>query len=104
MSGSEARLERKAAYRLLAHLLASAEICAFEPGFYGTFRLLDAASRLAGALLEAGLDDPWLGRLRDDIEAKKVLLMSDREAYFAFLPEAARRMAERLREEGEEGG
>lgn len=99
MSGTEVRLERKAAYRLLAHLLASAEICAVEPGFYGTFRLLDAASRLAGALLEAGLDDPWLGQLHDDIEAKKVLLMSDREAYFAFLPEAARRIAERLREE-----
>ncbi|HLH70080.1 MAG TPA: DUF6092 family protein [Candidatus Dormibacteraeota bacterium] len=101
MSATEARLERKAAYRLLAHLLASAEICAVEPGYYGTFRLLDAASRLAGALLEAGLDDPWLGRLRDDIEARKTLLMSDREAYFAFLPEAARRVAERLREEEE---
>jgi hypothetical protein len=104
VSGTEARLERRAAYRLLAHLLASAEICAVEPGYYGTFRLLDAASRLAGTLLESGLDDPWLGRLREEIDEKKELLMSDREAYFAFLPEIARRMAERLREDAEGGG
>jgi len=96
-----AHLDRRTADRLLAHLLASAELCTVEPAIYGTFRLLDAASRLAAALLEGGLDDPWLRRLHDEIEEKKVLMMSNREAYLAFLPQIAGQMAERLLAEEE---
>lgn len=69
-----------------------------EPVHYGTFRLLDATSRLAGALLEAGLDDPWLEDLRAEVDAKKTLMMSDLDAYYAFLPQVSARLAERLRE------
>lgn len=87
-----------AAHLLLAHLVTSAELCAVEPGDYGVFRLLDASSRLLGALVEGGATDPWLVRLRREIDEKKVLMMTDREAYFAFLPELSRRVAERLRD------
>jgi hypothetical protein len=86
------------AHELLAHLVTSAELCATEPGYYGTFRLIDAASRLVGALLAGGADDPWLAEVRREIEEKKVLMMSDREAYFAFLPEMSRKVGEHLRE------
>jgi hypothetical protein len=81
------------AYDLLAHLVASAEICAVEPGFYGTFRLLDAAARLLAVMADS---DPWAEGLRRDIEERKLLVMSDRAAYFASLPATSRRVAERL--------
>jgi hypothetical protein len=95
---AEVTLTRTQLYELLAHLVASSEICAVEPCFYGTFRLIDAASRLAGTALESGFSDPWLSELRQEIERKKLLMMSERDAYFAFLPEASRRVAERLLE------
>jgi hypothetical protein len=81
---------------LLAHLVASADICAVEPAYYGTFRLLDAAAKLAEMMLDCGLDDAWLAELHADIDRNKMLLMSDRQAYYAYLPEASRRVAERL--------
>lgn len=91
-------IDEERAHLLLAHLVTSAEGCANEPGYYGTFRLLDASSRLLGALIEGGATDPWLAELRREIDEKKVLMMSDREKYYAFLPELSRRVAERLRE------
>src|SRR5579871_5668580 len=44
---------------ILGHLLSSAELCLYEPELYGSFRLLDATSRLLGTVLgkeEAGHD------------------------------------------------
>jgi hypothetical protein len=89
-------IARGSIYELLAHLVASADICASEPGYYGTFRLLDAASRLAGTVLDSGLDDPWLADLHEELDRNKMLMMSDRAAYYAYLPEASRRVAQRL--------
>jgi hypothetical protein len=86
-------LNEDQAYELLAHLVASAEICAVEPHYYGTFRLLDAAARLL-AVMEP--QDPWAAGLRAEIDEKKLLMMTDRDAYFAYLPVASRRVAERL--------
>jgi Family of unknown function (DUF6092) len=96
-------ISQSQAMALLAHLVTSADICRFEPHFYGTFRLIDAASRLIEALLESGCDDPWLQSFQAEIERKKTWMMWDREAYFAFLPEAARELAAELkRREGAE--
>lgn len=90
-------LDRRTALELLCHLAASAELCAFEPIYYGTFRLLDAVSRLSGALLDGGLDEAWLAELRDEIDRKKALMMTDRDAYDAFLPQVPERLAGHLR-------
>ena len=40
------------AFELLAFLFSAAEISLIEPTYYGTFRLVDAASRLIGFMLE----------------------------------------------------
>ena len=85
-------------YELLAHLVSSAEICTFEPGFYGTFRLIDAAARLSGRALDRGLDDAWLRQFHEELDTKKKWMMSDKPAYFRFLEGASQMMAERLRE------
>jgi Family of unknown function (DUF6092) len=93
-------ISRARIYELLAHLVASADICAREPGYYGTFRLLDAAGRLAGAVLDGGLSDPWLTELHEEIDRNKLLMMSDRPAYYAYLPEVSGKVAQRLVETG----
>jgi Family of unknown function (DUF6092) len=93
-----AALTDEQARELLAHLVASADLCRLEPHFYGTFRLLDAASQLAGLMLANGGQDPWLSRFREEVETKKVWMMWDREAYLAYLPEAAASVARWLKD------
>ncbi len=83
---------------LLAHLVASAEICVVEPHYYGSFRLLDAAAKLAATMLGCGLDDPWLARFQAELDRSKVLMMSDRPAFYSYLPQASRQVAQRLLE------
>lgn len=89
---------RRQVYELLAHLVASADLCAVEPSYYGTFRLLDAAAKLAGIAVGSGLEDEWLADLRADIEQHKTLMMSDRAAYYEYLPQVTKRVAQHLME------
>ena len=93
-----AAVPREHVYELLAHLVASAEICVVEPHYYGSFRLLDAASKLAATMLGCGLDDPWLARFQSELDRSKVLMMSDRPAFYSYLPQASRQVAQRLLE------
>jgi hypothetical protein len=89
------------AYDLLAHLVASAEICTFEPHYYGTFRLIDAASRLAEAMLKASdNEDPWLRDFKNEIDQKKVWMMWDREGYYQFLSEVPAKLAQEMKRRG----
>ena len=104
MSGAEqAPIDLERAYELLAHLVSSAEVSLSEPQHYGSFRLIDAASRLVEALLATGLQDPWLRDFGEDIDHKKVWMMTDREAYADFLAGASRAIAARLKERANEG-
>jgi len=91
-----ATIPRERVYELLAHLVASAELCVAEPHYYGSFRLLDAAAQLAAAMADGGLDDPWLASLADELGRNKLLMMQDRPAFYAYLPQASRQVAERL--------
>jgi hypothetical protein len=88
------------AYALLAHLVSSAEICTFEPYHYGTFRLLDAASRLMESMLrqESNGTRAWLRAFKQEVDEKKVWMMWDREGYFRFLREAGGKVAEALKQ------
>jgi hypothetical protein len=94
--GPRATVPRERVYELLAHLVASAEICVAEPHYYGSFRLLDAAVKLAATMLGCGLDDPWLASLQAELDRNKVLMMSDRPAFYSYLPQASRQVAQRL--------
>jgi len=80
-------LTEEQALQLIAFLISAAEISIHEPTYYGTFRLTDAASRLIGFMLEH--DPPrsgaFLRELKTELDAKKVWMMWDREAYFDFL-------------------
>jgi hypothetical protein len=92
------------AFELLAFLFSSAEICLVEPTYYGTFRLVDAASRLMGYMLE---HDPkrsaeFLRRFKEEVDTKKVWMMWDREAYDDFLRGAPATVAAELKRREEE--
>lgn len=86
---------------LMAYLLASAELCMSEPYHYGSFRLLDGASRLAGYAIGRGraADAKWLGALKLEIDEHKGLLMWDREAYANYLYEVTGKVADQIKHE-----
>lgn len=86
---------------LMAYLLTSAELCMSEPYHYGSFRLLDGASRLAGYAIAGGRgkDEAWLADLKREIDDHKGLLMWDREAYVAYLNEVTGKVAEYIKRE-----
>jgi Family of unknown function (DUF6092) len=83
---------------LLAHLVTSAELCLTEPYDYGIFRLIDAASRLAAAMLprSSGESQAFLEAFLLEVDEKKMWDTRDRERYGSFLRETSRRTAEHL--------
>ena len=95
-------------YEVLAFLLSSAHILVNEPHLYGTFRLIDGASRLIGFALESGQleDEEFLRRLKEDVDERKFLLMTDEDTYFQLLDESTRAMAREMkkRASAEEAG
>lgn len=80
---------------LLSFLVSAAEICTFEPTYYGTFRLIDAASRLMDAMLahDPARSGEFLRRFKTEVDAKKTWMMWDREAYYDFLRAAPAQVA-----------
>jgi hypothetical protein len=87
-------------FELLAFLATSARLCVDEPKLYGTFRLVDGASRLLGFVLESDQmeDRQSLQQLKDEIDEKKFLLTTDQEAYRKFLDDLTRKVAKELKE------
>jgi hypothetical protein len=80
-------LTEEQALQLIAFLTSAAEISIHEPTYYGTFRLIDGASRLIGFMLEHDppRSEEFLRELKTELDTKKVWMMWDREAYFDFL-------------------
>ena len=85
------------AWELLAYLTASAELCTTQPNYYGSFRLIEAASRLIGFMVDdSEAEADWLREFRSDIDEKKIWMLRDREAYFGFLRESAATLASHM--------
>jgi hypothetical protein len=92
-------------YELLAFLVSSAYLCINEPKLYGTFRLIDAACRLLEFSLEGGQleDDQFLQRFKENLDERKLLLMTDEKAYFEFLEDATRQTAKEMKRRAAQG-
>ncbi|MEM7342787.1 MAG: DUF6092 family protein [Chloroflexota bacterium] len=75
------------ALKLLAYLTASADISLFEPELYAPFRLIDAASQLAGYVLDHQPTErqTFWQVTKEEIDQKKVWLMWDRPGFREFL-------------------
>jgi hypothetical protein len=86
-------------YEILAFLFSSAHLLVNEPHLYGTFRLIDGASRLIGFALDSGQleDEEFLRRLKEEVDEKKFLVMTDEDTYFQLLEKATRGMAKEMK-------
>ena len=86
-------------FEVLAFLFSSAHILVDEPHLYGTFRLIDGASRLMGFALESGEleDEKFLRELKEDVDQRKFLLMTDEDTYFQLLEDSTRAMAREMK-------
>jgi hypothetical protein len=93
-----AALTELEALQLLAFLTASADISLFEPELYGPFRLIDAASQLAGYVLEHDPGDrrAFWEATKTEIDQKKGWLMWDRPGFREFLAEMPGKVATEL--------
>ena len=83
---------------LLGFMLSSAKNLVIEPKMYGPFRLLDAASRLIDILEEQGIADDHVTALKNDIDEKKLLVMTDEVAFVSFLNEVVVTLAKLTRD------
>ena len=86
-------------FEVLAFLFSSAHILVNEPHLYGTFRLIDGASRLMGFALESGQleDQEFLRQLKEDVDQKKFLVMTDEDTYFKLLEDSTRAIAREMK-------
>ncbi len=75
------------ALKLLAYLTSSADISLFEPELYPPFRLIDAASQLAGYVLAHNPTErqAFWEATKTQIDQEKVWLMWDRPGFREFL-------------------
>jgi hypothetical protein len=99
-------LTEEQALELLAYLTASADISLFEPELYGPFRLIDAASHVAGYVLSHDPGDrrAFWEAVKTEIDQKKVWLMWDRPGFRQFLAEMPGKVAAELGRSGSGSG
>ena len=86
-------------FDLAVFLATSARGCVEEPHLYGPFRLIDALSRLTELPKYAACikEDPFLAEMKRVIDEKKFLVVSDTEAFKAFLENLVREFAKELK-------
>jgi len=78
------RLEEEA-FELISYIIVSARNLLHEPARYGPIRLVDAASRLIGILVQHGLASGRLEEIRKRIEEGRLTGMGDEEERKSFL-------------------
>lgn len=96
MNDTPVVLTQAQADELISFLLSSAEITIKEPIHYGTLRLVDAVSRIIGFMEANGAvgEGDYLADLKAEIDVKKLWAMWDKPAYYQFLRETPRGVAE----------
>lgn len=74
-------------FGLACFLATSARGCVDEPPLYGPLRLIDGLSRLVDLPKHASClsSDPFLEKVREQIEKNKTLVMYDQEKFINFL-------------------
>lgn len=107
--GKKLVLTEEQALELITFLTSAAEICLHEPVYYGTFRLIDAASRMMGMMLdnEPESSAAFFRSFKEQIDSQKTQMMWNRDAYYGFLrqiPAQAATELKRVRELAEAEG
>jgi hypothetical protein len=83
-------LTEEQALELIAFLVSASDSLLSEPYHYGNFRLIDAASRLMGFMLEheTPRTGAFIRSFKEEVDKKKVWMMWDPDAFFQFVREA----------------
>lgn len=92
-------LSEDQAMELLAFLVVSSRGVIDEPSLYGSFRLMDAAGRMLGFILDNGKvsDEDALRRMKERIDEGKMQMMTDEQGYVAFTEEMVRVVTKTLK-------
>lgn len=77
--------EHAEAFRLATFLVTAARDVVDEPAIYGPFRMVDAVDRLVAG----SFDDDFLTQIKPELEREKQKVMSDRDAFVAWLDSLA---------------
>ena len=82
-------------FEFILYLVTSARLSLDEKAIYGSFRLIEGASRLIEASEEIpGMDpDDFLRSKRDSIERNKERMMLDKDGYRTWLTDLASELA-----------
>lgn len=88
-----------AAFRLATFLVTAARDVVDEPAIYGPFRMIDAVDRLMAGTFE----DKFLSDIKPELEREKQKVMTDRDAFVAWLDDVAARFAAEARRRNLEG-
>ncbi len=73
-------------FEFVVYLVSCARLTLDEPPVYGSFRLVEGASRLIEAARGWGIEvDEVLARTRESIEQGKLLMIDEHEAYERWL-------------------
>jgi len=86
-------------FHLIAYMITSARGLYDEPPDYGTFRLLDASGRLLEIMESSGRLDPFLTRLKEEVDKERESEMDDarqRQRLDRVVVEIAHEMQQRL--------
>lgn len=97
--GAKLVLTEEQALELITFMTSAAEICLHEPTYYGTFRLVDGASRLMGMMLENAPETSaeFFKSYKEEIDSQKTQMMWDKESYYAFLRQIPAKAAAELK-------
>jgi hypothetical protein len=82
-------------FELILYLVSCSRLCLDEPPIYGSFRLIEGASRLIDAGAQGAAFDPdqLLLDCREEIEREKLRMIDDRDGYREWLDGLLQRMA-----------
>jgi hypothetical protein len=91
---------QKGLFELIGYMLTSARGLVNEPPLYGPFRLVDGVSRLCSLLeTEGGEYRAFYLQLKEKIDEKKFLVMTDEDAFIRMIDEAVLDYTKRLKAE-----
>ena len=88
-------MDKKEAIKIITYLITSARGCIDEPKIYGSFRLVDSASKLYSALKTHGLiDDHEIAKVISIIDEKKYSCMFDENEFVEMLDRVIDRLVD----------
>jgi hypothetical protein len=82
-------MEAEALFEYVLYLVSCSRLSLEEPPIYGSFRLIEGASRLIELIDPEGKDD-FLVHARRRIEEHKLMMVDRHEEYTAFLDDLLR--------------